>query len=97
MGTRDLRNRPRYVRNLAQHEDLVLRTNGKPIAILLGIREDELEETARAPSLKRRHNWRSLACVNRQRAEAAIACRPRLSMRKFAPLAPAASRHESCC
>jgi antitoxin (DNA-binding transcriptional repressor) of toxin-antitoxin stability system len=26
----------------------VLTTNGKPIAILLGIEEDELEETARA-------------------------------------------------
>jgi prevent-host-death family protein len=48
LSTRDLRNRPGYVRNLAQHGDLVLTTNGKPIAILLGIEEDELEETARA-------------------------------------------------
>lgn len=48
LSTRELRNRPGYVRDLAQKHDLVLTTNGKPIAILLGIEEDELEETARA-------------------------------------------------
>jgi antitoxin (DNA-binding transcriptional repressor) of toxin-antitoxin stability system len=48
LSTRDLRNRPGYVRDLAQKDDLVLTTNGKPIAILLGIEEDELEETTRA-------------------------------------------------
>ena len=48
VSTRELRNRPGFVRNLAQKDDLVLTTNGKPVAILLGIEEDELEETARA-------------------------------------------------
>lgn len=48
LSTRELRNRPGYVRDLAQKHDLVLTTNGKPIAILLGIEEDELEETTRA-------------------------------------------------
>lgn len=48
LSTRELRNRPGYVRNLAQKDDLVLTANGKPIAILLGVEEDELEETARA-------------------------------------------------
>ncbi len=48
LSARELRNRPGYVRDLAQKDDLVLTTNGKPIAILLGIKEDELEETARA-------------------------------------------------
>lgn len=48
VSTRELRNRPGYVRNLAQKDDLVLTTNGKPVAILLGIEEGELEETARA-------------------------------------------------
>ena len=48
LSTRELRNRPGYVRDLAQKDDLVLTTNGKPVAILLGIEEDELEETARA-------------------------------------------------
>jgi antitoxin (DNA-binding transcriptional repressor) of toxin-antitoxin stability system len=48
VSTRDLRNRPGYVRKLAQREDLVLTANGKPIAILLGVEEDELEDTAQA-------------------------------------------------
>lgn len=48
LSTRELRNRPGYVRQLAQKEELVLTANGKPIAILLGVEEDELEETARA-------------------------------------------------
>ena len=47
LSARELRNRPGYVRNLVQKDDLVLTANGKPIAILLGIAEDELEETAR--------------------------------------------------
>jgi hypothetical protein len=47
LSTRDLRNRPGYVRNLVQKDDLVLTANGKPIAIILGIAEDELEGTAR--------------------------------------------------
>jgi hypothetical protein len=36
------------VRDLAQKDDLVLTANGNPIAILLGLEEDELEETGRA-------------------------------------------------
>jgi antitoxin (DNA-binding transcriptional repressor) of toxin-antitoxin stability system len=48
VSTRDLRNRPGYVRKLAQKEDLVLTANGKPIAMLLGVEEDELEDTAQA-------------------------------------------------
>lgn len=46
VSTRELRNRPGYVRELAQKEDLVLTVEGKPIAILLGIEEQDLEETA---------------------------------------------------
>jgi hypothetical protein len=48
LSTRELRNRPGHVRHLAQKDDLVLTANGKPIAILLGVEEGELEETARA-------------------------------------------------
>jgi len=48
LSTRELRNRPGHIRNLAQKDDLVLTANGKPIAILLGVEECELEETARA-------------------------------------------------
>ncbi len=46
LSTRELRNRPGYVRKLVQKEDLVLTANGKPIAMMLGIREGDLEETA---------------------------------------------------
>lgn len=48
LSTRELRNRPGYVRTLVQKDDLVLTANAKPIAILLGVQEDELEETAQA-------------------------------------------------
>jgi antitoxin (DNA-binding transcriptional repressor) of toxin-antitoxin stability system len=36
------------VRELARDEDLVLTANGKPVAILVGVAEQELEETALA-------------------------------------------------
>ena len=48
VSTRDLRNRPGFVRELARKGDLALTANGKPIALLLGVEEDELEETAQA-------------------------------------------------
>ncbi len=48
LSTRVLRNRPGYVREAARDEDLVLTSNGKPIAILVGIEESTLEETAQA-------------------------------------------------
>jgi antitoxin (DNA-binding transcriptional repressor) of toxin-antitoxin stability system len=48
LSTRDLRNRPGSVRKLLTDEELVLTASGKPVAILVGVEEDELEETARA-------------------------------------------------
>ena len=48
LSTRDLRNRPGYVRELAREDDLVLTANGKPVAILVGVEEQDFEETARA-------------------------------------------------
>lgn len=49
LSTRDLRNRPGYVRDLAGEEDLVLTANGKPIAILIGLdAEGDVEDFARA-------------------------------------------------
>ncbi len=50
LSARDFRNRPGYVRQLAQKDDLVLTANGKPVAILVGVQGDEFEETARAIS-----------------------------------------------
>lgn len=46
ISTRELRNRPGTVRELAQKEDLVLTADGKPIAILMGIENDDVEQAA---------------------------------------------------
>jgi hypothetical protein len=45
---RDLRNRPGLIQDLVNKEDLVLTANGKPIAIMLRLEEDDFEETLRA-------------------------------------------------
>lgn len=71
----------------------LLTTNGKPIAILPGIEEDELEETAHAIR-QAKHMWRSLGCAN---TRSTAMCRSRVGFgltRKFAPFAPGARRHE---
>jgi hypothetical protein len=66
LSTRELRNRPGFVRELAQKEDLVLTVNGKPIAMLLGVEEGELEETVRAV-----RQARAQRALSRMRREAA--------------------------
>jgi antitoxin (DNA-binding transcriptional repressor) of toxin-antitoxin stability system len=66
VSTRELRNRPGFVRELAQKEDLVLTANGKPIAMLLGIAEGELEETARV--IRQARAQRALSRMRRQAA-----------------------------
>lgn len=66
LSTRDLRNRPGYVRDLAREGDLVLTVNGRPIAILVGVEDDEFEETARA--IRQAKAQRALS---RMRADAA--------------------------
>jgi antitoxin (DNA-binding transcriptional repressor) of toxin-antitoxin stability system len=48
VSTRELRNRPGFVRELMQKEDLVLTSDGKPVAMILGIENEDLEETAQA-------------------------------------------------
>jgi antitoxin (DNA-binding transcriptional repressor) of toxin-antitoxin stability system len=66
VSTRELRNRPGYVQDLAKKEDLVLTANGKPIAILLGVDEDGLEDAARAL-----RQARALLALSRLRRQAA--------------------------
>lgn len=46
LSTRVLRNRPGYVRELAREDDLVLTSNGKPVAILVGVEDRDFEEAA---------------------------------------------------
>ena len=66
VSTRELRNRPGYVRDLAQKDELVLTANGKPIAILLAVEEDGLEDATRAI-----RQARALLALSRLRKQAA--------------------------
>lgn len=45
VSVRDLRNRPGQVRDLVRQEDVVLTVNGKPVAVLVAVGEENLEET----------------------------------------------------
>ena len=67
LSTRELRKRPGFVRELAKNEDLVLTVNGKPIAMLLGVEEDELEETVRA--IRQARAQRALSRMRREAAK----------------------------
>ena len=71
VSTRELRNRPGYVRDLAQKEDLVLTADGKPIAILLGIEEGDLEETALL--IRQAKAQRALSRMSQRAAQRGIA------------------------
>jgi prevent-host-death family protein len=66
VSTRDLRNQPGLIRKLAQKEDLVLTANGKPVAVLIGVEEDDLEETTRVV-----RQARAQRALSRMRREAA--------------------------
>jgi antitoxin (DNA-binding transcriptional repressor) of toxin-antitoxin stability system len=66
LSTRELRNRPSYVRELAQKHDLVLTANGKPIAILVGVEDDQFEETVQA--IRQVKAQRALSRMRRQAA-----------------------------
>ena len=63
-STRDLRNRPGFVRELVQKEDIVLTANGKPVALLLGLEGDDFEETAQA--IRQARAQRALSRMRRQ-------------------------------
>ena len=64
LSTRDLRNRPGFVRELARKDDIVLTANGKPIALLLGLEDDDFEETAQA--IRQARAQRTLSRMRRQ-------------------------------
>ena len=64
ISTRDLRNRPGFVRELAREDDIVLTANGKPIALLLGLEDDDFEETAQA--IRQARAQRALSRMRRQ-------------------------------
>ena len=69
LSTRDLRNRPGHVRKLVQTDDVVLTANGRPIAILVGVKDGEFEETARA--IRQAKAQRALSRMRHQAARQA--------------------------
>lgn len=69
--TRDLRNRPGYVRELVQKEELVLTADGKPVAILLGVEGEDLEEAALI--LRQAKAQRALSRMRQQAAQRGVA------------------------
>jgi hypothetical protein len=64
---RDLRNRPGLIQDLVNKEDLVLTANGKPIAIMLRIEEDDFEETLRA--IRQARAFQAVSRMRRRAAE----------------------------
>jgi antitoxin (DNA-binding transcriptional repressor) of toxin-antitoxin stability system len=66
ISTRDLRNRPGLVQDMVRNEDLVLTANGKPVALVLRIEEDDFEESLRAI-----RQARAMLAVSRMRRRAA--------------------------
>ncbi|HWR13747.1 MAG TPA: hypothetical protein VN577_02895 [Terriglobales bacterium] len=66
ISTRDLRNRPGLVQEMVQKEDLVLTANGKPVALMVRVDEDDFEE-----SLQTVKQARALLAVSRMRRRAA--------------------------
>lgn len=66
LSVRELRNQPGKVWKSVKRKEVVLTANGKPVAILMGVEENDLEETL---SFLRRA--RVQAAVSRMRAKAA--------------------------
>jgi prevent-host-death family protein len=75
ISTRELRNRPGFVQETAAKEDVVLTANGKPVAVILGVTEDSLEETLRTI-----RQARATLAVSRMRRRAAELGLDKLSM-----------------
>jgi PHD/YefM family antitoxin component YafN of YafNO toxin-antitoxin module len=87
LSVRELRNRPGRVWSELKKEELVLTSNGKPVGILLGVKEGRIEETLAA--LRRA---RAAAAVSRMRRRAAAAGTDTLSSREIEAEVRAARR-----
>jgi prevent-host-death family protein len=70
MSTRDLRNRPGSVRKALRDDDVVLTASGKPVAVLIGVEEDELDETMEL--LHEMRAQRALSRLQRTSAERGV-------------------------
>lgn len=65
ISTRDIRNRPGLIQEQVNKEDLVLTSNGKPVALVLRIENDDLEQTMRVI-----RQARAMQAVSRMRQRA---------------------------
>jgi len=74
LSTRELRNRPGRVRELTQEDDLVLTANGRPVAMVVGVAEEDVEETAQL--LRQVRAQRALARMRRGAARRGVADMP---------------------
>lgn len=93
LSTRDLRNRPGHVRQMAQEDDLVLTANGKPIAILVGLQDEEVEDTVQAI-----RQARAQRALSRMRREGVMRGLERLPASKIdLEIRTARSRRKSAC
>jgi len=75
VSVRDLRNTPGRLWEEVRSQDLVLTANGKPVALLVGLHGDDLEETVRV--VKRA---RAMEAVSGMRRAAAARGLDRLGM-----------------
>lgn len=64
---RDLRNTPGKVRKLLAEDDVVLTANGKPVAYLIGVEDEDLEEVS--AMLRRARAQRAAYRMRRAAAE----------------------------
>jgi len=64
---RELRNRPGRVWDELREDDLVLTANGKPVGILVGVEEENLEDAL--ASLRRARAMQAVSRLRQQAAE----------------------------
>lgn len=82
LSVRELRNRPGQVWEDALRDDLVITSNGKPVGLLIGVPEGELEQTlllvrraraaAAVSSMRRRAVQQGTARLSRRAVDAEI-------------------------
>lgn len=66
LSSRDLRNTPGILKDQVRDEDLVLTANGRPVAVVIGVDDGDIEET-----LALIRQARAARAVSRMRRDAA--------------------------
>ena len=88
VSLRDLRGKSSEIwRRVGAEKDLVVTSNGHPIAILSAVSEDSLEESLAEPSARPEPSKRWSPCSGRQQPRGVTGCRKRRSTRRYGPFA----------